>query len=140
VALPSLTVRALGLHLDGTMNATVRFDVARTLPTPPLPITLPQRNDTERCVRTSEVIDHLVDALLGVLTLTAYEEQVAHHMLFGRSCEAIAWRLGIRGTTVHKHMHRIYAKTGAHDRGELYAIALRLAAQRTDADRERLAA
>jgi DNA-binding CsgD family transcriptional regulator len=140
VALPSLTVRALGGHLGRTMNATVRLDVARTLPTPPLPCTLPQRNETERCVRSSKVIDRLVDALLGVFTLTAYEEQVAHHMLFGRSCEAIAWRLGVRSTTVHKHMHRIYAKTSARDRGELYAIALRLAAQRTDADHERLAA
>jgi hypothetical protein len=55
-------------------------------------------------------------------------------------CEAIAWRLGIRSTTVHKHMHRIYAKTGARERGELHAIALRLAAQRSDAGRERLAA
>jgi DNA-binding CsgD family transcriptional regulator len=122
------------------MNATVRLDVARTLPTPPLPCTLPQRNESERCVRTSEVIDRLVDALLRTFTLTAYEEQVAHHMLFGRSCEAIAWRLGIRSTTVHKHMHRIYAKTGARERGELHALALRLAAQRSDAGRERLAA
>jgi DNA-binding CsgD family transcriptional regulator len=86
------------------------------------------------------VIDLLVDALLGTFSLTAYEEQVAYHMLFGRSCEAIAWRLGIRGTTVHKYTHRIYSRTGAPDRGELYAIALRLAAQRTDAGRERLAA
>jgi DNA-binding CsgD family transcriptional regulator len=122
------------------MNAPARLDVARTLPTPPLSVTLPQRNETERCVQTSEVIDHLVDALLGVFELTIYEEQVVQHMLFGRSCEAIAWRLGIRSTTVHKHMHRIYAKTGARDRGELYAIALRLAAQCTDAGRERLAA
>lgn len=140
MALPSLTVRVLARHLGDKMNATVRLDVARTLPTPPLPCTLPQRNETERCVRGSEVIDRLVDALLGVFTLTAYEEQVAHHMLFGRSCEAIAWRLGIRGTTVHKHMHRIYAKTGACDRGELYSIALRLAAQGTDVRGERLAA
>jgi DNA-binding CsgD family transcriptional regulator len=140
VALSSLTVRAFGRHLGRTMNAPVRLDVARTLPTPPLPCTLPQRNETERCVQTSEVIDHLVDALLGVFMLTAYEEQVAHHMLFGRSCEAIAWRLGVRSTTVHKHMHRIYAKTGARDRAELYTVALRIAAQRIDAGRERLAA
>jgi hypothetical protein len=33
-----------------------------------------------------------------------------------------------------------YAKTGARERGELHAIALRLAAQRSDAGRERLAA
>lgn len=122
------------------MNATVRLDVARTLPTPPLPCTLPQRNETERCVRTSEVFDRLVDALLEALALTAYEEQVVHHMLLGRSCEAIAWRLGVRSTTVHKHMHRIYAKTGARDRGELYTMALRLAVQGTDVRRERLAA
>jgi DNA-binding CsgD family transcriptional regulator len=140
VALPSLTVRALGRHLAPTMNATVRLDVARTLPTPPLPCTLPQRNETERSTRTSEVIDRLVDALLGTFSLTDYEEQVVHHMLYGRSCEAVAWRLGVRGTTVHKHMHRIYAKTGTRDRAELYALALRLAAQRTDAGSERLAA
>jgi DNA-binding CsgD family transcriptional regulator len=140
VALPSLTVRVLARHLGRTMNATVRLDVARTLPTPPLPCTLPQRNETERCARTSEVIDRLGDALLQVFSLTIYEEQVVHHMLFGRSCEAIAWRLGIRSTTVHKHMHRIYAKTGSRDRAELYAIALRLAAQRSDAGHERLAA
>jgi DNA-binding CsgD family transcriptional regulator len=122
------------------MNATVRLDAARTLPTPPLPCTLPQRNETERCVRTSEVIDRLVDALLDTYAMTLHEEQVIHHMLFGRSCEAIAWRLGIRSTTVHKHMHRIYAKTSTRDRAELYAVALRLVVQRSDAGHERLAA
>jgi DNA-binding CsgD family transcriptional regulator len=137
VALPSLTVRVFARHLGPTMNATVRLDVARTLPTPPLPITLPQRNDSERCVRTDEVVDHLVDALLLAFELTVYEEQVAHHMLLGRSCESIAWRLGIRGTTVHKHMHRVYAKTRTSERPDLYRLALRLAAQ---SGRDRLAA
>jgi DNA-binding CsgD family transcriptional regulator len=139
VALPSLTVRGLGLHLGITMNATVRLDAARTLPTPDLPTTLPQRDETERCIRESEVVDRLVDALLSGFELTVYEEQVVQHMLLGRSCESIAWRLGIRSTTVHKHMHRIYAKTGTSDRPDLYRLALRLAA-RWSTGRERLAA
>ena len=128
MALPSLTVRVLRLHLGPTMNANVRL-AAATLPTPALPSTLPQRNETERCVRQSEVINRLVDALLTGFELSVYEEQVVAHMLAGRSCEAIAWRLGIRSTTVHKHMHRIYAKTGTSERGDLYRLALRLAAR-----------
>lgn len=127
MALPSLTVRGLRLHLGVEMNTVL--DIARTLPTPQLPTTLPQRNETERCIRTSEVVDHLVDALLLGFELTVYEEQIAQHMLMGRSCHAIAWRLGIRSTTVHKHMHRIYAKTGTSERADLYKLALQLAAQ-----------
>jgi DNA-binding CsgD family transcriptional regulator len=137
VALPSLTVRGPRLHLGFTMNANVRF-AAATLPTPDLPTTLPQRNETERCVRQSEVIHRLVDALLTGFELSVYEEQVVQHMLLGRSCEAIAWRLGIRSTTVHKHMHRIYAKTGTSERAELYRLALLLSARW--ATRERMAA
>lgn len=129
MALSSLTVRGLRLHLGFTMHATVRLNIARTLPTPALPSTLPHRNETQRCVRHSEVVNQLVDALLTGFELSVYEEQVVHHMLLGRSCESIAWRLGIRNTTVHKHMHRIYAKTGTSDRAELYRLALWLAAQ-----------
>ena len=77
---------------------------------------------------TSELIEKLVGALLSSFTLGEWEEQVVHHMLFGRSSHAIAYRLGIRETTVHKHMHRVFAKTSTQDRRGLYELGLRLAA------------
>ncbi|PRP90158.1 Bacterial regulatory protein, luxR family [Enhygromyxa salina] len=80
-------------------------------------------------MRTGELIKRLVDSLERAFRLGEYELQVVHHVLFGRSCGAIAWRLGIRETTVHKHLHRLFAKTRCDSRRELYDLALRLAAR-----------
>ncbi|PRQ09904.1 hypothetical protein ENSA7_03620 [Enhygromyxa salina] len=43
----------------------------------------------------------------------------------------IAARLRIRETSVHKHMHRIFAATQTNSRKRLLDLALRLAARRS---------
>lgn len=110
------------------MDATLRLaaPLAQTLPSTPVSL-----DDTEQCLMALELIEQIVDALMAGFAFNEYEEQVVHHMLFGRSCHAIGDRLGIRETTVHKHMHRVFAKTGTQDRRGLYDLALRLAAVRS---------
>jgi DNA-binding NarL/FixJ family response regulator len=110
------------------MNATIRLAA-------PLADTLPSHEgpgsaggSSEDCIMTSELVDRLVDALMAAFALSEWEEQVVHHMLFGRSCHAIGRKLGIRETTVHKHIHRVFGKTHTQDRRGLYDLALRLAA------------
>ena len=116
------------------MNAddTIRLDISRPLPVQ-LARTLPAANydETEHVLTASALIERLVDALMATYGFGAYEEQVVHHMLLGRSCHSIANRLGIRETTVHKHMHRVFARTKCEDRRGLYDHALRLAAVRS---------
>ncbi|PRQ03150.1 LuxR C-terminal-related transcriptional regulator [Enhygromyxa salina] len=116
------------MHAATRLHPTVRCDaplpLARTLACPP-----PQGKEEEHAIRTSELIGRLVDVLVSTFSLTAYEEQVVHHVLFGRSSGAIAWRLGIRETAVHKHMHRILFKTRCDERRDLYDLSLRLAAR-----------
>jgi DNA-binding NarL/FixJ family response regulator len=133
VALPSLTVRGVGSHAVFTMNATAH--AARTLPVarPLAPVTTraARRDETENAVRTCYLTARLVDALIETYTLGEAEQQIVNHLLFGRSSKAIAQRLGIRETTVHKHMHRIFAKTKTDNRRELFDFALRLSAQRS---------
>lgn len=110
------------------MDATLRLaaPLAQTLPSTPVSL-----DDTEQCLMALELIEQIVDALMASFAFNEYEEQVVHHMLFGRSCHAIGDRLGIRETTVHKHMHRVFAKTGTQDRRGLYDLGLRLAAVRS---------
>jgi DNA-binding CsgD family transcriptional regulator len=110
------------------MDATLCLaaPLAQTLPSSP-----DHHDESEQCVMALELIEQLVDALMASFSFSEYEEQVVHHMLFGRSCHAIGRRLGIRETTVHKHMHRVFAKTGAQDRRGLYDLGLRLAAVRS---------
>jgi DNA-binding NarL/FixJ family response regulator len=113
------------MNANARLHPTVRCDaplpLARTLACPP-----PRDQEEEQVARTNELITQLVDALVHAFPLSEWEEQVVHHVLFGRNCGAIGWRLGIRETTVHKHMHRLYAKTGCDSRRELYDLALRL--------------
>lgn len=111
-------------RLYPTVRCDAPLPLARTLACPP-----PAGQEDEHANRTNALISQLVDALVSAHRLSDYEEQVIHHVLFGRSCGAIAWRLGLRETTVHKHMHRILAKTGCDARRDLYTLGLRLAAR-----------
>lgn len=128
------------------MTASARLDATRTIPCSLASLTLDElqnpmastrarmfvaRDEGERSIRSGELITRLVDTLIASFTLTEYERQVVHQALFGRSSVAIAQRLRIRETTVHKHMHRIYAKTRTDGRAGLYALALGLAARRS---------
>ncbi|PRQ04221.1 Bacterial regulatory protein, luxR family [Enhygromyxa salina] len=66
--------------------------------------------------------------MTGAYSFTAREQEVLHYVLFGHTPAAIAWRLEIRETTVHKHIHRIFAKTNTDTRKRLLDLALRLTA------------
>ncbi|KIG18601.1 hypothetical protein DB30_00286 [Enhygromyxa salina] len=125
------------MHAPTRLHPTVRCDaplpLARTLACPP-----PVGEEDQHAVRTSQLISRLVDALVATFSLSEYEEQVVHHVLFGRSCGAIAWRLGIRETAVHKHMHRILFKTRCDERRDLYDLSLRLAARAGIVGRSRM--
>jgi DNA-binding NarL/FixJ family response regulator len=106
------------------MNAT-----ARALAPAPRP--QPQVDQDEQLLRTNELIVLLFDALVRSHRFSARERAVLRHVLLGRSSAVIAQRLGLRETTVHKHMHSIFARTGTDGRRRLYDLALRLAAQRS---------
>lgn len=62
-------------------------------------------------------------------SLSIRDQQILYHFLFGRSAALTGTRLGLRETTVHKHLHRIYAKTGTVDRRGLIQLGLALAKQ-----------
>ena len=122
------------------MNAQVRSASARTVvcSAPPmtcpnaltLPTPRPVSSGSATDADADELIDRLVDTLIASFSLTEWERQVLNQALFGRSCPAIAEHLGIRETTVHKHMHRIFAETKTDGRKALYDLGLRLAARR----------
>lgn len=118
----------LTMNTDLRLHPTVRCDaplpLARTLACPP-----DKGDEAQHAIRTAQLIHRLVDSLERSFPLDEWEQQVVHHVLFGRSCGAIAWRLGIRETTVHKYMHRLFAKTGCDCRKDIYDLALRLAAR-----------
>lgn len=147
MALPSLTVRGSGSHAVLEMNATAHAASTLALTRPNAPATRPstpatrrlsRRDETENAVRTCYLTARLVDALIEAFAFGEYEVQIVNHLLFGRSIRNIATRLGIRETTVHKHMHRIFAKTRTETRRELYDFALRLSAQRSIAKARRV--
>jgi DNA-binding CsgD family transcriptional regulator len=94
------------------------------------PVSAPARPlDAARCVRAVDLLAPLVDALATRFALSPVETSVLGLVLAGRNCERIAARLGLRETTVHKHLHRVCAKTGTESRQELFDLGLRLAAR-----------
>ena len=75
----------------------------------------------------------LLRALAGlhrVMLVGGRDEQVLYHYLFGRSCERIGAGLGLRESTVHRILHRVFARTQTTTRRELLGCALRLHAER----------
>jgi DNA-binding CsgD family transcriptional regulator len=62
---------------------------------------------------------------IGVaLKLTPAETRVLHLLLDGLSVDDAARSLSVTVETARTHIRRIYAKTGATNRGQLFAIAL----------------
>ena len=55
--------------------------------------------------------------------LTAREEEVARLIARGAAVEAIIAELGIQKTTIEAHRRRIYLKTGAKNRWQLFHYA-----------------
>ncbi len=54
-----------------------------------------------------------------VSNLTPREKEIYSMVLLGDPSKKIAFRLGIRVSSVHVHLQRIYKKAGVHSRGEL---------------------
>jgi DNA-binding CsgD family transcriptional regulator len=75
----------------------------------------------------NEMLIRIIKGLSTRAALSVVEQQVLYHFLFGRSAELTGARLGIRDTTVHKHLHRIYAKTRTESRRALIDLGVRLA-------------
>jgi DNA-binding CsgD family transcriptional regulator len=74
-----------------------------------------------------EMLVRIIKGLSGCCSLSVRDQQVLYHFLFGRSPEATGRRLGLRETTVHKHLHRIYARTRTDNRRALLELGHRLA-------------
>lgn len=90
---------------------------------------LPQVDEDEQLLRANQLIALLFDALVHSYRFSVRERAILRHVLLGRSSAAIARRLGLRESTIHKHMHSIFARTGTDGRQRLHDLALRLAAQ-----------
>lgn len=109
------------------MNATARALSPRA--SLPRPVLLPAPD--EQVLRTNELVVLLLDALIRTYRFSARERAILGHLLLGRHSQAIARALRLRESTVHKHMHAIFARTKTPDRRRLFDLALRLAAQQT---------
>ncbi|PRQ05669.1 LuxR C-terminal-related transcriptional regulator [Enhygromyxa salina] len=74
-----------------------------------------------------ELLTRIIEGLGRAFPLSARERELLRHFLFGHDAAATGERLGIRETSVHKHLHRIYAKSGTNNRRGLLQHGLRLA-------------
>lgn len=103
------------------MNVTIR----RSYSSRPFP-----RPEREPSDMANEMLARVLAGLSTVIRLSERDEALLYHYLFGRTAEDTGHRLGLRETTVHKHLHRIYARTGTQTRRELLELGLSLAKQR----------
>lgn len=87
----------------------------------------------------SEQLEHVIAGLRLAVLLCERDEQILRHYLFGRSCAATAAHVGLRETTVHKHLHRLFSRTQTQSRRELLHHGLQLDRQRARWDRRHLA-
>ncbi|KIG14408.1 hypothetical protein DB30_06751 [Enhygromyxa salina] len=75
----------------------------------------------------NEMLTRIIEGLSRAFPLSARERELLYHFLFGHDAAATGERLGIRDTSVHKHLHRVYAKSGTNSRRGLLEVGLRLA-------------
>jgi DNA-binding CsgD family transcriptional regulator len=127
VALPSLTVRPSRLHRAPTMNAAARRSYSSTSRQP--------RPEREPSDMANEMLARVLKGIATCCPLDNRDQHLLYHYLFGRTAEATGQRLGIRDTTVHKHLHRIFTKTHTDNRRELLELGLRLAKQHGISDK-----
>ncbi|MCA9702184.1 MAG: helix-turn-helix transcriptional regulator, partial [Myxococcales bacterium] len=120
------------------MNAAtaLRF-AARTAPAAAY-VSTPSGEEA-RCVRLSDLLAPLVAALEATFSLSTVEVEILRLLLANRSCARIAQRLSLRETTVHKHLHRICAKTNTNGRDQLFDLGLRLSAREVVVSSQKLA-
>ena len=95
------------------------------------PRPLPRDDRDEQLLRSNELVRLLFDALVCTHRFSTREREVLQQVLLGRNTGVIARRLGLRESTIHKHMHSIFARTKTDGRQRLHDLALRLAAQRS---------
>ncbi len=111
------------------MNVTAR----RTCPTPTLRSRsrnrkpTPSKYEREPSDMAVEMLTRILRALWVRHTLSIREQQVLFHYLYGRSPALTGERLGLRETTVHKHLHRVFARTRTSSRRELIDLGLEIA-------------
>jgi DNA-binding CsgD family transcriptional regulator len=103
------------------MNATARRSYSA--------ISRQPRPEREPSDMANEMLARVIKGIARCCPLTARDQHLLFHYLFGRSAEATGQRLGIRETTVHKHLHRIFSKTHTDNRRELLELGLRVAKQ-----------
>jgi DNA-binding CsgD family transcriptional regulator len=119
------------------MNAAARTQTPCSFDRRPLPRhsiyrprTKPRSSvDREPSDMANEMLTRIIEGLGRALPLSARERELLYHFLFGHDAAATGSRLGIRDTSVHKHLHRIYAKSGTNSRRGLLEFGLRLADQ-----------
>jgi DNA-binding CsgD family transcriptional regulator len=103
------------------MNATIRRSYSSTSRRP--------RPEREPSDMANEMLARVIKGLGTCCRLGERDKTLLYHYLFGRTAEATGQRLGLRETTVHKHLHRIYGETRTDTRRELLELGLRLAKQ-----------
>ena len=94
---------------------------------PVMPLSRPNHDTSREGLQTMRELD---DALTRSFRFTRPERRILSRLIAGESVEAIARARQIRVTSVHKHMHRIFAKTNTNGRQPLLKLAFRLAARR----------
>ena len=99
------------------LNARTRTRAAKTK-------TKPEREPSDMAI---EMLTRILRGLWLRYELSIRDQQILFHYLFGRTPEQTGARLSLRETTVHKHLHRVYAKTNPATRRELIELGLELA-------------
>lgn len=116
----SLTVRPLRAHSNLVMNTSERSNQAIRLTS--------TRSEGSR--EGQEMVRELEKALARTYRFTRSERLILRELVAGASVESIARGLELRTTSIHKHMHRIFAKTRTEGRQALLKLGMRLAARR----------
>ena len=116
------------------MNATARIETPRSSARRPLSrrsSRFQARSSVDRAPSdmANEMLTRIIEGLRRAIPLSAREQELLYHFLFGHNAAATGERIGIRETSVHKHLHRVYAKTGTNNRRALLEYGLRLANQ-----------
>jgi DNA-binding CsgD family transcriptional regulator len=93
------------------------------------------RPEREPSDMANEMLARVIKGLAMSCSLSARDQLLLYHYLFGRTAEATGQRLGVRETTVHKYLHRIYTKTHTDSRRELLELGLRVAKQHRITDK-----
>lgn len=82
-----------------------------------------------------ELLVRIIGGLGTTIVLDRRDREVLYHYLFGRNPEQVAAELGLRDTTVHKHLHRVFLRTGVETRRGLLELGRELSELNPSASR-----